>query len=202
MAATAVRTGTHLSLVALLDNFHLAAAKANIIDYFGCFNSTSGRFLGTDAFENWTVLEFYEYCKPHFDAGSAWSYIPRPATRKFEQIDSPDGTPVFATFDELLDVKSFGATARGTGTAIYDVTSKYWFLVSYHLSFPTPNELAHEICKKISIFEKKAETRLLNAQSDAVAAELLAELVAELEVEQKNDKSNKSNTKKKKNGKS
>ena len=104
---------------------------------------------------------------------------------------------MFATFDELLDVKSFGATARGTGTAIFDVTSKFWFLVSYHLSFPTPNELAHEICKKISIFEKKSEMNSLNVAADAAAAELLAEL----EIEEKSDTSNKSKTKKK-NGKS
>ena len=197
MAATVVGTGSHSSLVDLLDSFHSAAAKANIATYFGCFHSITSRFLGTDAAENWTVPEFYAYSKPHFDAGSAWTYVPRSASRKFEQIDLPDGTPVFATFDELLDVKSFGATARGTGTAIFDVSSKFWFLVSYHLSFPTPNELAHEICKKISIFEKKSEMNSLNVAADAAAAELLAEL----EIEEKSDTSSKSKTKKK-NGKS
>lgn len=201
MATAAVKTGKHLSPTALLDHFHLSAAKANLTEYFGCFHSTSSRFLGTDAMENWSALEFYDYCKPHFDAGSAWSYVPRQGTtRKYQNISSPTGAPLFVTFDELLDVESFGATARGTGTAIFDNESRHWFLVSYHLSFPTPNELAHEICKKISTFEKKSVAKSLSDHSDAVAAELLAEFEVN-SVKEKNNPPHRSSVKKKKNGK-
>ena len=200
MAAAAVKTGRHFSQTALLDHFHMAAAEANLNDYFGCFYSISSRFLGTDATENWSALEFYDYCKPHFDAGSAWSYVPRITSRKFEHISSPDGTPLITTFDELLDVESFGATARGTGTVIFDKESKVWFVISYHLSFPTPNELAHEICKKISLFEKKSAAKLSNDRSDAVAAELLAEFEID-SINEKGDSSKKSKSKKKKEGK-
>jgi hypothetical protein len=197
MAELAIRTARQDSIISLLNHFHSSATNANLKEYFGCFDSSRSRFLGTDATENWSALEFWNYSKPHFDKGSAWTYIPRSGTRKIEQIDDFEGTPVFATFDELLYSSSFGATSRGTGTAIYDSTLKVWFIVSYHLSFPTPNELAKDICKKITLFEKKS----LSSNADAVAAELLAEY----EIEEKESKINngkKSDSKKKGNGKS
>mmetsp|Transcript_7866 Transcript_7866/g.7929 ORF Transcript_7866/g.7929 Transcript_7866/m.7929 type:complete len:198 (+) Transcript_7866:53-646(+) len=197
MAEIAIRTARQDSIISLLNHFHSSATDANLKEYFGCFDSPRSRFLGTDALENWSVLEFWNYSKPHFDKGSAWTYIPRSNTRKIEQIDDFEGVPVFATFDELLDSSSFGATSRGTGTAIYDATLKCWFIVSYHLSFPTPNDLAVDICKKISSFEKKS----LSSNADAVAAELLAEY----EINEKEVNSNigkKSGSKKKGSGKS
>lgn len=197
MAEAAIRSARQDSIINVLDHFHSSAANAKLKEYFGCFDSPRSRFLGTDATENWSALEFWNYSKPHFDKGSAWTYIPRSKTRKIEQIDDFEGTPVFATFDELLDSSSFGATSRGTGTVIYDATLKCWFIVSYHLSFPTPNELAKDICKKILLFEKKS----LSNDADAVAAELLAEYeISEKEPKQHGGK--KSESKKKGNGKS
>ena len=175
MALEALRTGRHATEVALLDRFHFSASESNITDYFGCFSSPTSRFLGTDATENWSALKFYDYAKPYFDDGSAWTYVPRANSRKFEHINNPDGTPLFVTFDELLDVAAFGATARGTGTMIFDQILQCWFIVSYHLSFPTPNSLAHEICQKISVYEKKMQVKDANDKSDAIAAELMAE---------------------------
>ena len=96
--------------------------------------------------------------------------------------DEPQRNIVFRTFNSrklTYNLKNHGIQIQG---------------------FPTPNELAHEICKKVSIFEKKCDAKVLNDQSDAVAAELLAEL--KLEEKSNKDKSNKSNLKKKKNGKS
>jgi SnoaL-like domain len=200
MALSAIRSGNHLTQVGLLDHFHISASKSNLIEYFGCFNSPSSRFLGTDANENWSAIEFYDYAKPHFDAGAGWTYVPRTDSRKFEQICSDDGTCLFATFDELLDVKAFGAPARGTGSMIFDGSSKYWYLVSYHLSFPTPNELAHEICNKIAVFESKQKIKQSSDMADVVAAELLAEFESNVNLE-KNTVPNKSNAKNKKSGK-
>jgi SnoaL-like domain len=197
MALSAIRTGSHASQIALLNHFHLSAATCKLEEYFGCFYSPTSRFLGTDATENWSAVEFYDYAKPHFDNGSGWTYVPRPDSRKFEVVSAPDGTPIFVTFDEILDVEAFGAEARGTGTMIFDSISKYWFIVQYHLSFPTPNELAHEICKKIANHSKKLQVKLSTEHSDAIAAELLAELKLEEAAAPL-----KSNSKKKKNGKS
>lgn len=197
MALSAIRTGSHTSQIALLNHFHLSAASSNLGEYFGCFYSPTSKFLGTDGTENWSAIEFYDYAKPHFDNGLGWTYVPRPDSRKFEVISALDGIPIFVTFDEILDVESFGAQARGTGTMIFDSSSKYWFIVQYHLSFPMPNELAHTLCKQIATHSKKLQAKLSNEQSDAIAAELLAELILEQAAVPV-----KSNCKKKKNGKS
>ncbi len=94
------KISTYATVEALLDGFNRAAAQANLSEYFGCFSS-NGRFLGTDATENWTVEEFYSFSKPHFDGGKGWTYIPRPSSRKISIQSAPDGSPVFASFDEV-----------------------------------------------------------------------------------------------------
>lgn len=38
--------------------------------------SESGRFLGTDATENWSAEEFRKYAEPAFAAGNGWNYTP------------------------------------------------------------------------------------------------------------------------------
>ena len=59
------------------------------------------------------------------------------------KYSSPENKPIFATFDELLDSESFGATSRGTGTLIFG--SNCWFIASYHLSFPIPDDIAKTV---------------------------------------------------------
>ena len=49
------------TVVDLLDLFHAAASCASLNEYFGCYYSSSCRFLGTDATENWNIPEFYGY---------------------------------------------------------------------------------------------------------------------------------------------
>jgi SnoaL-like domain len=196
-----LRTARHSSVESLLDAFHAAAAEASIDNYFGCFYGSNSRFLGTDASENWSAVEFYQYSKPHFDRGSGWTYVPRTGSRKIEELcTSPlaasSGVTKIATFDELLDSQSFIATSRGSGTAVYDTELSSWFIQSYHLSFPTPNDIANEICSKIAAYEKKENAAALTRKADAAAAELLAELELE-DKKASGDKGSKSNGKKK-----
>jgi hypothetical protein len=183
----------------LLDLFHSSAANANLVHYFGCFYDSKSRFLGTDASENWTAPEFIEYSKPHFDAGSAWTYTPIAGSRRIEVFRDSEGLPLFAAFDELLSSESFGVTSRGSGSLIFDKISSNWFITAYHLTFPVPNDLAGEICKKISIYEKKQSYESKNKAADAAAAELLAELEVEESVgkqQQQNKKQGKKGGKK------
>jgi len=49
-----IASSRHSAVDNLLDNFHIAAATANLKGYFGCFD-VAGVFLGTDATEYWTV---------------------------------------------------------------------------------------------------------------------------------------------------
>jgi hypothetical protein len=181
------RLTRYKSVVELLNHFHSAASDANLAKYFGCFYSSSSRFLGTDASENWTAEEFYNYSKPHFDAGKAWTYTPRASTRKIEELEVGGGGTLLptkiATFDELLDSESFVATTRGTGTAVFDAELQCWFLLSYHLSFPTPNDLAGRICSIIALSERKERASTTDAANQAKAEEAAAQLLAELELE-------------------
>jgi ketosteroid isomerase-like protein len=139
-AESSERTGDDRAAIsALLDDFHGAAAEADFVRYFGHFHR-DGVFLGTDASERWSVADFKAYAKPHFDAGTGWSYTP---TQR--NIDLTADAR-FAWFDELLDNAKYGQ-ARGTGALVR--TDAGWRIVQYHLTFPIPNELAPELTARI-----------------------------------------------------
>ena len=188
------------SVVELLDLF-----RADLNGYFGCYYSSSCRFLGTDATENWDITEFYRYSKPHFDAGSAWTYIPRPSSRKIEEVNVGGGgggggdIQRIATFDELLDSESFVCTTRGSGSAVYE--GGFWYILSYHLSFPTPNDMAEDICGKIATFEKKSTTNTALKAAAKKADEAAAQLLAELDMEEETNNKKETGKTKKKTGK-
>ncbi|MEM7519043.1 MAG: nuclear transport factor 2 family protein, partial [Planctomycetota bacterium] len=60
------------TIASLLDDFHDAAARADLERYFGHF-APNGVFIGTDATERWPVEEFRAFCEPYFkDSESAW----------------------------------------------------------------------------------------------------------------------------------
>ncbi|CAM9135250.1 unnamed protein product, partial [Ectocarpus fasciculatus] len=133
----------------LLDNFHKYAATGDFDKYFACYHP-NGRFLGTDKTENWKVPEFMAFSRPHFTLGtSAWTFIPEPGSRKCDIFQGSGGCATFATFDEQLQSESFKTTARGTGSLIWDGAAGKWLITQYHLSFPIPNDLAHDMCATI-----------------------------------------------------
>lgn len=193
-------TATYTSIDKLLDAFHLAAENHNLKDYFGCFHR-NGTFLGSDAKENWTVDEFVEFSKPHFISGSGWTYRPILGSRKFNLIGGwNENTAAIATFDELVKSKGLGITCRGSGTLVKDTSKNVWFVLSYHLSIPIPNEWAGSttFCKTLNNHELGG----LEAAAEKAAAELLAEIERE-EEERVNEAAQKSSSssKKKKKGK-
>ena len=181
-----VGTGRHLTAEACLDTLHRSEAIADSKGYFGCYLNENCRFLGTDCKENWSITQFIEYSKEAFKKTSAWDYSLIPGTRKcFEIVENQ-----VIIFDELLLAKSFKCTARGSGNLVK--SNGYWFITQYHLSFPTPNDIAYDICKQIEKYEKQ----LISAKlADNVASELLKEL--ELEEEKNAKKSNNDKTKNK-----
>jgi hypothetical protein len=173
----------------LLDSFHQAAATSNLNAYFGCFHS-SGRFLGTDASENWTVAEFLEFCRPYFTrSSSAWVFKPITNTRKLTYVPD-ESNPSVCTFDELLESESFLATSRGSGAVVFDPVKKNWLIFSYHLSFPIPNELAKDMCLKIHKFEVEKKSM----EADKAAAKLIEEWTAEEEASNTKKNSNNSSS--------
>ena len=96
-------------------------------------------FLGTDASERWSVDELRAYAKPHFDAGTGWSYR---ATERHVQVSARGD---IAWFDERLAHERYGEV-RGSGVLIFD---EVWKVAQYNLSFPIPNELAGDVVQMI-----------------------------------------------------
>ncbi len=123
----------------VLDDFHLAASKADATRYFGHF-APEGVFLGTDAGERWSVEQFKAYAMPHFSKGKGWTY--RPGVRHINL--SPDGKT--AWFDETLSNDHYGQT-RGSG--VLRKVEGEWKICQYNLSVPIPNELLPEVVQLI-----------------------------------------------------
>lgn len=141
-------------VIAMLDRLHSAASHADFSGYFDCF-APDGVFLGTDATERWSVDEFRAFCKPYFDKGQGWTYVPRKEARHV--TISSDGS--FAWFDELLDNAKYGE-CRGTGAlrlgSDTPAEPKRWRIVQYHLSIPIPNAKAADIVALIKASDPAA----------------------------------------------
>jgi hypothetical protein len=89
-----------------LDAWHADAAQADMKAYFDKIDE-EGVYIGTDATEYWTKAEFYEWSKPYFDRGKAWTFKALHRNIYF----SPDST--IAWFDE--SIQSSSAVLRGSG---------------------------------------------------------------------------------------
>lgn len=123
------------SIEHVLDQFHDAASRADGEAYFSLF-APRAVFLGTDPSERWTLAEFREYARPHFEAGNGWTYVPR------ERHVTILGDGQAAWFDELLSNEKYGP-CRGTGVAVR--TGEGWRIARYSLSFAVANEAAEAV---------------------------------------------------------
>ena len=132
-------------IAAVLDQLHLAAAKADGPAYFALY-TPDAVFLGTDVTERWTMPQFRAYAQPYFDKGQGWTY----AARARQVTIAPVDCRCVAWFDEVLDSQSYG-TARGTGTLVR--TADGWKVTQYALTFPIPNDIADEVIARIKAFE-------------------------------------------------
>ena len=136
-------------IAAVLDALHKAAAKADGAAYFALY-TPDATYLGSDAAERWTLAEFQAFAAPYFAKGQGWVYVPR----ERHITVAPVACRCVAWFDELLDSQSYG-TSRGTGTLV--LTPQGWKVSQYALTFPIPNDLAHDMTNQIKAFEAKAK---------------------------------------------
>jgi hypothetical protein len=164
------------SLSILLDDFNQYAATAKFDEYFECFHS-SGRFLGTDATENWIKSEFMEFSRPHFQGVTAWTYIPKSENRIITLVSHGDST--IATFDEPLFCPKLDCYARGSGSAIWDNDKLRWQLLIYHLSFAIPNDIAVNVNRTIMSYFNQQDNLNKEMNANANAEALLKELEQE-----------------------
>lgn len=114
----------------ILNNWHLAAAKADEKAYFG-YLAEDSVFLGTDATERWNKEEFRRFAHPHFAKGKAWAFV---ATRRAVMF-SKDGK--VAWFDEDLKTENMGP-CRGSGVLVLDKGN--WKIAQYNLTLTIPND--------------------------------------------------------------
>lgn len=117
-----------------LDAWHSAAANADYNGYFGKI-AKNGRYIGTDATENWNKNAFAAFSKPYFDKGRAWNFKAVERNIYF----STDGN--IAWFDELLDTWMKGC--RGSG--VLEKENGEWKIKHYVLSMTVPNEITGEV---------------------------------------------------------
>jgi hypothetical protein len=129
----------------VLDIFHQAAADANQKVYLESMTDNAV-FLGTDASERWTKLQFSAFVKPYFSKGKGWLYTP--VERNITLVTGQNS----AYFDELLDSASYGK-CRGTGLLLK--TKLGWKIAQYSLSVPLPNPIAKDLVREIKKFEEK-----------------------------------------------
>lgn len=113
----------------MLDNWHKAASNADQQAYFDGI-AEDGIYIGTDATEIWTKKEFFEWSKPYFDKGKAWSFTALDRNIYFSEDRE------LAWFDELLQFS--GGIFRGSGV-VTRMDGK-WKLKHYVLSLPVPND--------------------------------------------------------------
>ncbi|MCH7960963.1 MAG: nuclear transport factor 2 family protein [Planctomycetes bacterium] len=130
---------------AVVDDWHRAAAAADLDGYFGAI-AEDGVYLGSDDWERWPRDEFLAFAKPHFDQGKGWTFLPRDRVVAF----SADGRT--AWFDEKLDSEHMGL-CRGTG--VLQRRDGRWKIVHYSLTITIPNDLVGEVKQRID--EHKAE---------------------------------------------
>jgi len=113
----------------VLDQWHKHAATAKLEDYFGLLTSDFV-FLGTAPGERWGRDAFYAFCKPYFDAGKAWEFVPSNRNWVFSKNRK------MAWFDE--DLQTWMEGCRGSGILIKKKGE--WKIAYYNLTVLIENE--------------------------------------------------------------
>ncbi|MCG2616736.1 nuclear transport factor 2 family protein [Terrimonas sp. NA20] len=134
-AATSVDTkAEERAIIATLDSFNRAAARADFDRYFG-FYTDDAIFAGTDATERWDLPAFKVWSKPYFDRGKAWDFT------AIERHIYFDKTGSLAWFDELLNTQM--KICRGSGVLVKKGND--WKVAQYILSATVPNPVLDSV---------------------------------------------------------
>lgn len=143
VSRTAFSQTDTVAIHTFIDNWHLAATKADAQAYFGAI-ADNGTFIGTDATERWNKKQFLAFAKPYFDKGKAWDFKAHNRTVHV----SNDGR--FVWFSELLT--TWMGVCRGSG--ILENTPQGWKIQQYHLSVTVPNDLIRDFITLVANFDK------------------------------------------------
>ncbi len=116
-------------LDAFVDNWHVAAAKADFDTYFGAMTDDF-IFLGTAPGERWDKDAFAVFSRPYFDRGTAWDF--KPSNRQWVT----DRSKKIVWFDE--DLSTWMEGCRGSGILVKEKGE--WKLTYYNLTVLIENE--------------------------------------------------------------
>ena len=133
------RVASELAITAALDEFHRAAASADLERYFAAL-TPDAVFIGTDATERWSAEDFRAFVEPYFRRGEGWTY-----TSLERHVAVAPGARV-AWFDERLDNQKYGEV-RGSG--VLRKLGSRWRIAHYVLSFAVPNEASERVVEGI-----------------------------------------------------
>ncbi len=143
-------------IVAMLDSFNTAAAKADYKTYFN-FYADNAIFTGTDATERWDKKEFMVWAKPYFDKGQAWNFKTLNRNIYF------DKTGNIAWFDKLLNTQM--KICRGSGVLVKQ--GSQWKIAQYILSATVPNDQMDNVIKMKSHMEDSIISKLAPETKEA-----------------------------------
>lgn len=124
----------------LLDDWHMAATKADSLAYFSLMDDPSV-FVGTDSFEVWEKKAFISFAGPYFAKGKAWSF-----TKITRNIYLDPTLPTIGWFDEMLD--TWMGPCRGSGLVVKK--GNKWLIKHYVLSVTVPNDKIQQVIKAIA----------------------------------------------------
>lgn len=130
------------AIATMLDDFNVAAAKADYTAYFNYFADES-TFIGTDATEVWDKKQFMVWAKPYFDKKKTWNFT----SLKRNIYFSKDGK--LAWFDELLDTQM--KICRGSG--VVEKINGQWKVKQYVLSVTVPNDVVDKVVAEKAVLE-------------------------------------------------
>lgn len=127
----------------ILDNWHQAAADADLEKYFD-FIDEDGYYLGTDQSEIWTKEQFLGFCKPYFEKKNTWDF--KAVSRNVYLSEDRK----MAWFEEVLD--TWMGACRGSGVLIFN--GEIWKLKQYNLAILVDND---DIKSYLQLIENKKE---------------------------------------------
>ena len=169
-----VRADGHTGITLTLDNFHRAAATADMDSYFAAM-SDDVVFLGTDGSERWQGQDFRVFVQSHFAAGRGWTYVPV----QRNVMLAADGQT--AWFDETLQNDGLGI-CRGSGVLVK--SGGEWKIAQYNLSVPVPNAMVHDVVSEIAALETPTEAAAAGAGGAASAPAASAMTVEAADVDE------------------
>lgn len=133
----------HKDINNFIDQWHLAASKADAKVFFGSMTENSV-YIGTDSSERWTKAQFLGFAKPYFDKGKAWDF------KAFDRDVHISADGKYVWFSELLN--TWMGVCRGSGVLIKSADG--WKIEQYHLAVTVPNDIIKDFISLVDNFNK------------------------------------------------